>query len=277
MLLFLQTKGLLLIAAAAAYTLFAGGGRRGLRAAAALVGGAVAVVAPLLLVWRPSVLVREWFIEPLAGDYLGHTGASRPLAIASLLIAGAMAVLALRLRDRALVAIAVVQAALVASMLHNMEAHHVAVNSFPAMVFVPLARRRAAAKVAPAAASPSKQPPAVVIMAVIVGMFAVLMATPVGRPMWRQSTLYFDFVDRMPRNLFPQPRVAAAHAIYAGPFMPGLYFALGKKNPYFVSETVVCNVDCRRRLLAEVQSIRPRSRSWPTRWSATWATTRTTP
>ena len=23
--------------------------------------------------------------------------------------------------------------------------------------------------------------------------------------------------------------------------MPGLYYALGKKNPYFVSETVVCN------------------------------------
>ena len=66
--LFLQTKGLLLLAAAAAFTLFAVGGRRGVRAAAALAGGAAVVVAPLLLVWRPSVLVREWFIVPLDGQ-----------------------------------------------------------------------------------------------------------------------------------------------------------------------------------------------------------------
>ncbi|MFN2579455.1 MAG: hypothetical protein ABR607_17440, partial [Pyrinomonadaceae bacterium] len=59
-LLFLQTKGLILIAAAAGFTLLAARGRRGLRAAALLLGGALAVVAPLLLVWRPSVLVREW-------------------------------------------------------------------------------------------------------------------------------------------------------------------------------------------------------------------------
>ena len=65
MLLFLQTKGLLLIAAAGGFTLLAVGGKRGLRAAAALARGAAGVVAPLLLVWRPSVLVREWFIVPL--------------------------------------------------------------------------------------------------------------------------------------------------------------------------------------------------------------------
>ena len=73
-LLFLQTKGLMLLAATALFTLFAGRGRRGVRAAAALVAGAAVVVAPLLLVWRPSVLVREWFLVPLAGGYLGHTG-----------------------------------------------------------------------------------------------------------------------------------------------------------------------------------------------------------
>ena len=257
-LLFLQTKGLLLLGAAGAFTLAAVRGRRGLRAAAALAGGAVAVVAPLLLVWRPSVLVREWFIVPLTGDYLGHTGASRPLAIGCVLVAGALAAIAIRLRDRLLIGVAVVQAALVASMLHNMELHHVAVNSFPLMVFVPLALQRArAGRPAPDAAAAGKSPPAIAMMAFIVALFAVLMATPAGRPMWHQSTLYFDFVRRVPRNIFPQPRVAAARAIYAGPFMPGLYFALGKKNPYFVSETVVCDGDCQRRLLAQIEAIKP--------------------
>src|SRR3954471_24428914 len=89
--LFLQTKGLALLAAASAVTLFAGRGRRGVRAAAALVGAAVAVIAPLLLVWRPSVLLREWFLVPLEGNYLGHTGASRALAVGSVLVVLAMA------------------------------------------------------------------------------------------------------------------------------------------------------------------------------------------
>ena len=71
--------------------------------------------------------------------------------------------------------------------------------------------------------------------------------------MFKESTLYVDFIRHPSRNMFPQPRVAAAHAIYAGPFMPGLYFGLGKKNPYFVSETVVCNDECRRRLLAQLE------------------------
>lgn len=259
--LFLQTKGFILLGAAAAFTLVAVGGRRGLRAAGALVGGAAVVVAPLLLVWKPSVLVREWFTVPITNDYLGHTGASRPLAVACVLIAAAMAVIAIRLRDRLVIAVAVFQAALVASMLHNTEAHHVAVNSFPLMVFVPFVLQRLSVRTAagkPAAATaPSKPASPTAMMAIIVGMFALLMATPSGRPLWRQSTLYFDFIRRFPQNLFPQPRVAAAHAIYAGPFMPGLYFALGKKNPYFVSETIVCNDDCLRRLLAEIEAIKP--------------------
>ena len=61
------------------------------------------------------------------------------LAIACLVVTGGMVVVAIRLRDRLLLAVAVTQAALVASMLHNTEPHHVAVNSFPLVVFVPLA------------------------------------------------------------------------------------------------------------------------------------------
>jgi hypothetical protein len=256
-LVFQQTKGLLLIGACAAFTLVALGGKRGLRAAAAVGAGTLAVGAPLLIAWRPSVLVREWFIVPLTGDYLGHTGRSPALVIACGLIVAGMGAIAARLRDRSLFAVAVVQAALVGGMLHNTDFHHVGVNAFPLVVFVPLAlQRRAAGKPAPAA--PAKPPPsASLLMAIVVGMFAVLMATPAGRPMWRASTLYVDFIRRPSRNIFPQPRVAAAPAIYAGPFLPGLYFGLGKKNPYFVSETVVCDGDCRRRLLGQIQAIKP--------------------
>ena len=256
--LFLQTKGLALLAAAAAFTLFTGRGRRGARAAAVLIAGALAVVAPLLLKWSPSVLLREWFLVPLSGGYLGHTGASRVLAAACVVVTLGMAAVAVRLRDRPLIAIAAVQAALVAAMLHNTELHHVAVNAFPLIVFVPLAlERRAAMKRGPGAAPTPARFSATAIMALVVVMFVVVLATPPGRPLFRASTLYVDFIRRPSRNLFPQPRIAAAHAIYAGPFLPGLYFGLGKKNPFFVSETVVCNDACRRHLLAQIADVKP--------------------
>jgi len=51
--------------------------------------------------------------------------------------------------------------------------------------------------------------------------------------------------------------VAAAHAIFAGPFLPGLYFALGKTNPFFYSETLDCNDECRRRTLEQIREVQP--------------------
>ena len=256
-LLFLQTKGIILLAASAVFALLADRGKRGLRAAGVIVAGAVAVVAPLLLVWRPSVLLREWFIVPLTGNYLGHTGASRGLAVTCSLVVLGMAAIALYFRDRLLVAIAVVQAALLASTLHNIEVRHVAINSFPLLVFVPLAFRRYVAR-APRSAgpAPSEKLSSATAMAVSL-MFGLAVAAPSGRPRFEESTLYVDFIRRVSRNIFPSARVAAAHAIYAGPFMPGLYFALGKRNPFFVSETVVCDAVCQQHLLAQVTDVGP--------------------
>lgn len=257
-LLFLQTKGLFLLAASAAFTLFADRGKRGLRAAAVIVGGAAAVVAPLLVVWRPSVLLREWFIVPLTGNYLGHTGASRALAAVCMLVVVCLVAIAMKLRDRVLIAVAVMQLALFASTLHNVEARHVAINSFPLFVFVPLAFRRYAALTPPSAASaPSERLSSVTAMAVSF-MLGLAIAIPSGRPAFKESTLYVDFIRRVPRNLFPSPRVQAAPAIYAGPFMPGMYFALGKRNPFFVSETIVCDGACQARLLAQLVEVKPK-------------------
>jgi hypothetical protein len=88
-------------------------------------------------------------------------------------------------------------------------------------------------------------------------ILGLAIAMPSGRPVFKESTLYVDFIRRVSRNIFPSSRVAAAHAIYAGPFMPGLYFALGKRNPFFVSETVVCDGPCQGRLLAQLADVKP--------------------
>ena len=61
------------------------------------------------------MLLREWFLVPLAGNYLGHTTPRARSPSACILVAAAMAAIAIRLRDRLLIAVAVVQAALVAA------------------------------------------------------------------------------------------------------------------------------------------------------------------
>jgi hypothetical protein len=250
--LFLQTKGLAIAGAAAAFTAAVGVRGRRMNAAVALAAGFLVVVAPLALVWKPAVLIQQWFVVPFAGDYLGHTSSSRALAAVVVLATGAMGWLAARSRDRALHALAVVQAALTASTLHNVELKHVAINAFPAVVFVAVmvSRRRAATAPGPVAGS-------VTIMAAVAAFFALLAVTPVGRPFWQASTLYVDLLARVPQTPLASARLQAAHAIYAGPFLPGFYYLLRKKNPYFVSETVVCNRACQERLIDQLSTVQP--------------------
>ena len=172
-----------------------------------------------------------------------------------------MAAIAIRLRDRPLIAVAVMQAALVASFLYNVDGHHVAINCFPLLVFVPLALQRHAARARPAPGAAPTHPRSCRRSRRWRSSSARSCCSrsrrrPAGRCSSR-ARCTVDFIRRTPRNIFPQPRVAAAHAIYAGPFMPGLYHALGKPNPFFVAETVVCNATCQRRLRAQLDQVRP--------------------
>jgi hypothetical protein len=249
--LFLQTKGLAVAGAAVAFTAAIGLRARRIAGPLALTGGFLAVVAPLALVWRPSVLVQQWFVVPFAGDYLGHTSASRPLAVLVVLATLAMGWAALRSHDRRLQALAVVQAALTASTLHNVELNHVAINAFPFIIFVAVSLTRRLS------APERREGSALAVMAVVAAFFGLLVLTPLGRPFWQASTLYVDLLGRVPRAPLASPRLDAAEAIYAGPFLPGFYYLLGKKNPYFVSETVVCNRACQERLIGELAAVKP--------------------
>ena len=251
--IFLQTKGLLLASAGTAFVFLVGFKKRDFRPALALMGGFLAVVAPLFAIWRPSVLVREWFIVPLTGNYLGHTGASTGIAVACLALTCGMGWMAMRRADRVLQALAVTQAALIASMTHNMELHHLAINVFPAIVFGMAVVNDRITRDGRTANLSSEIAMAIVVA--IYGLFCV--ATPVGTEYFRSSTLYVDLLGRESRILFSSPRIAEAHAIYAGPFLPGLYFQLDKKNPYFVSETIVCNQECQHRLVGQLSTTKP--------------------
>lgn len=250
--LFLPMKGAILAATAAVFLLATELPGRRARAALAVAGGFLAVIGPLFLAWSPATLLRQWVLIPLAGQYLGHTSASPPFVMLALAVVSVMGVVALRFRDRVLQALTCTQAALMLAIGHNAEASHVAINLFPAVVFaVFLLHDR---YVAPRNERPVPAP------ALLLGFFGLLVvwtiATPAGRARFETSVLDADLVHRGPKITVP-PRVAQAHAIYAGPFMPGLYYLFGKKNPFFVSETVVCNDECQNRLIAQLRAVKP--------------------
>ncbi len=248
----LPTKGALLAAAAALWLLALGQPRRRLRPALTFVGAFAAVVALLCLRWRPTLLVQQWFVIPLEGNYLGHTGASRGALALCAALAGGMGLYAARSRDRTLALLAVVQAALFASIAHNLELHHVAINAFPAVLFAAVALDRRLGPASRLLAFPGEA----VLATVAATLLGWTLVSPIGARYLAGSTLSVDLLGHGGETP-PSPRVAAAHAIYAGPFLPGLYYLLGKPNPYFVSETVVCNEACQRRLVAELEAVRP--------------------
>ncbi len=249
---FLPIKGSLLAFTGASVLFATASTGRRVRPVVWLAAGFVVVVAPLFLIWSPVTLVQQWLIIPITGDYLGHTSASAVYRWSALAVVVAMTATALKLRDRLLQALTCVQAALFLAMLHNMEASHFAINSFPAIVFGVFVLHDRVVRPRGAA-----QFPAAVGMAMTLAFLLIWTAvTADGGGYGEASVLEADLLGKRPRPII-KARVAAAHAIYAGPFLPGLYYLLGKKNPFFVSETVVCDDACQKRLVTQLETVKP--------------------
>jgi len=243
--LFLPTKGFLLAVAGAAFL-------RATRPALTLLGAFAVVTAPVFSRWGPVTLIRQWLIIPITEGYLGHTSASGRLAVVVLLLLGLLGWVAIRLDDRRLKALTVVQAALCASISHNMELNHLAINAFPVVIFVALALQRLLERWGRIPRFSSELALAIVTATVLSWSFL----SPVGRQYFSGSTLDVDLLGHQPK-LLSSPRLEAAHAIYAGPFLPGFYYLFHKRNPFFVSETVVCDEACQQRLVRQLADVRP--------------------
>jgi hypothetical protein len=248
--LFLPMKGGLLVSSAAA-TLFLIGRPRSLRPVLWLAVGFVPVIAPLFIAWSPITLVQQWILIPLTGNYLGHTGASRPFVIAAVAVTGMMGWAAVKRREPVLQAMTCAQAALFLGMAHNMEASHFAINAFPAIAFGAFALQRRAAR-----RSAGEIPATALIGAGVAALLITTLATPGGARYAEASVLRADLLGQRPTPAI-KDRIARAHAIYAGPFLPSVYYLLRKKNPFFVSETVVCNQDCQLHLVAQLKEVKP--------------------
>jgi hypothetical protein len=254
--LILPPKGALLGGVATASLLAFGARRRAFRPALILLSAFLLLVAPIFLRWGPAVLIRQWLIVPLTGDYLGHTSASGTFTAAAILMVAVLLATAFRLGDRLLKVLALVQAALFASMSHNMELNHFAINVFPTVIFVSVVVRRLLERPSRPLPPSLGFSPTVALAGLTGALLAWSVFTPAGAEFLTSSALNVELLGHRPRA-FSNPRITAAHAIYAGPFLPGLYYLLKKNNPFFVSETVVCNDECQRQLVVQLSQVKP--------------------
>jgi hypothetical protein len=249
---FLPMKGALLAFSAAAFLFAVGRESRAFRPVLGLGAGFIALVAPLFVYWSPATLVRQWVLIPLAGNYLGHTSASGRYLVAAIVLVAGMGFIAVRRRDPVLKALTVVQAALFLGMTHNMEGRHFAINAFPVLLFASLAvdaRFRGAPD--------EPRFPSELALGMVTAVLVVwTTCTAAGTQFLADSTLHVDLLGHRPK-VGLNWQTSQAHAIYAGPFLPGVYYLLRKKNPFFVSETVVCNDECQRRLVAQLVEVKP--------------------
>jgi hypothetical protein len=231
--------------------------KRSYRPALVFLSAFLLTMAPVVLRWGPATLIRQWLVIPVTGNYLGHTSASGKFTVVAVVLVAGLLAAAFRLRDRPLKTLAAVQAALFASMSHNMELNHFAINVFPTVIFLSLVVRRRLAERAPQTSREGLGfSPALALASVTGALLAWTAFTSAGAEFLTTSALKADLLRHQP-TAFGNPRIAAAHAIYAGPFLPGLYYLLKKNNPFFVSETIVCNDDCQRQLVAQLSQVKP--------------------
>jgi hypothetical protein len=249
---FLPPKGLLLAFCATIQLFNIGRKERDYRPTLCLGAGFLATIAPLFIIKNPLVLIRQWLIIPLTGNYLGHTSASFGYLLAAVALLAGMVWMVARSPHEVLKTLVMVQAALFLSTVHNMEMVHLVINLFPAVIFVFFViQRRTGARQRQGGMSSG------LALATFAGTLAVWMfTTTAGRSYAAASVFRADVLGERAKPAI-RPRIAEAHAIYAGPFLPGVYYLLQKKNPYFVSETVVCNHDCQRQLVAQLERVRP--------------------
>ena len=104
-------------------------------------------------------------------------------------------------------------------------------------------------------------------MAIVVAMFALLMATPPGRPMCNQSTLCFDFIRRWSAQLFPQPQRAAAQRSTPARSCPGSTSRSARttrtSSPRRSSATTTAAGACSRKSRRSTRDCVPRLRDVP--------------
>lgn len=187
------------------------------------------------------------FVYPYQANYFNHTFRDVYVMILEIAAIGYLFYLARRGGGKTISLLLIFQGSLYLSSVNNIDLSHFAFNSFPVFLLL-------IANVFNAEPNRKKNISAINIfqfqfLAISICFMTVIVISNIIQPnMFRWKS----------PGLFTSPVVTEARNIYGGPFMPGIYFELNKKNELsFVQFAALCDIDCQDRTVKKFREVKP--------------------
>ena len=241
---FLQTKGFILIAFVLAGLVLLRSLKDAGKDMLYYIAGLTAVLLPVFLIWGNAILINPWKISQ---DYWQVNR----ISYLALVLTFGSAIVVYWLYNRSRLAspevsfLVLLQAGLLISVINRPDSQHILINSFPLIILIFYYIEKSFSKVI-----------AEYRLAWMAGLFGAVLLIGAGLSFWVDSRLS-AYTGRVFDAL---GKITAGENIYAGPFLPGLYFELKKPNPYptSVPETVAGNAELRDDALSLIRNIKPK-------------------
>jgi hypothetical protein len=254
--IFLQTKGAILCLAAAGLIVLLPNAPLGRRFGylVTMCGGVIISLATLLFRWEVPTLWRNLVTYPNNTNWqVNHFINPVPVTITAIAITVILFDIAWHRWDKKFWILATFQAALWISTLNLIEKQHLVINAFPLCIMVVVlfqniwehARHYLLKRT-------------LVLGVVASCLFVVAAIFSAVTKIVGNSIYTIDILRLGHRSGFwVDADFQQSPFIYAGPFMPGLYFELGKSNPFRYPTTLICNNECMADTLKTLEDKRP--------------------
>lgn len=256
--LFLQTKGLAVLGAGAAAALVFGAGpfKKRLAASAVLAGSFLAAASLAFLFGNARAMLYALFIFPFETKYLAVNQAlsSPAYILTELFVILWLLSLARRNNNTTLGTIAFLQAGLFLSNFYLVDFHHLVINAFPFLIVAAWRMEHLKTRFPVSRHTSFLAYTYATCLFVLMGISLTGFIT-IALP--QNTTYYLDAAGGKRGDIFEKPAIQRADHIYAGPFMPNLYFELEKPNPFYFSIMPLCDPRCEKEILTTFKKVMP--------------------
>lgn len=211
---------------------------------------AVLTLTVLLWPWSLAELWYSWVELPLQSQYLAYTIIWWPVLVLEIGLIIAMAYSSRRWSIKWGYLLTWWQVALWASAGYLIDVNHLFINSFPSLLLILLWLHKLSGQ--------KVYPPATKLLHGLVLSLPILVFS-IFNLVSGNNIFTLDILHRP--NQSWQNFLALgerANSIYAGPFLPSVYFELRKPNPFTAANNMVlCNATCQAETVATFQQVQP--------------------
>ena len=213
-------------------------------ALAMLLAGLIIPVLPVLSLWHPLVLWEAWFLLPWQNSYLAYSVFQTPVLVLQIVILLGMFLLWRQERASVFGILLICQTALWLSSANLIDVGHMLVNSFPAGIALVLWINRILPKQ---------------LLMLAASMVSLLVLTAgsvitISRPtIWNPASYPTASVPALRHSAIQE-----ADYVFAGPFVPGIYFELRKPNPFTETHNfTLCDDVCQQATVSTLETVQP--------------------